>query len=95
MNWKMFWEQYSVLINLKPGLSEPEKLAYLRQALKDGQAKNVIEGLSGLGDDYKDAVEYLRRHYDKPRLNPSQTRSFNYRGSFVKRRKWKRVMTPS
>ena len=56
------------MIDLKPRLSDPEKLAYLRQALKDGQAKDVIEGLSGLGDDYKHAVEYLRGRYDKPRL---------------------------
>ena len=68
MNWKTFWEQYSVSIDSKPGLSDPEKLAYLRQALKDGQVKDVIEGLSGSGDDYKDAVEYLRGRYDKPRL---------------------------
>ena len=68
MNWKMFWEQYFVSIDLKPGLSDPEKLAYLCQALKDGQAKDVIEGLSGLGDDYKDTVEYLHGRYDKPYL---------------------------
>ena len=36
--------------------------------MKDGQANDVIEGLSGSGDDYKDAVEYLRGQYDKPRL---------------------------
>ena len=59
MNWKIFWEQYSVLIDSKPRLSDPEKLAYLRQAVKDGQAKDVIEGLSGSCDDYKDAVEYF------------------------------------
>ena len=68
MNWKTFWEQYSVSIDLKPGLTDPEKLAYLCRALKDGEAKEGIEGLSGSGDDYKDAVKYLRAHYDKPHL---------------------------
>ena len=68
MNWKTFWEQYSVSIDSKPRLSDPEKLTYLRQALKDRQAKDVIEGLSGSGDDYKDGMEYLRGQYDKPCL---------------------------
>ena len=43
-------------------------MAFLCQPLKDRQAKDVVEGLSGLGDDYKDTVEYLSGHYDKPRL---------------------------
>ena len=64
----MFWEQYPVSIDSKPRLTDPEKLAYLCQALKDGEAKEVIEGLSGLGDDYKDTVEYLCERYDKRRL---------------------------
>ena len=68
MNWKTFWEPYSILKDSKPGLSDPEKLAYLCQVLKDRQAKDVIEGLSRSGDDYKDAVEYLHGRYDKPRL---------------------------
>ena len=63
MNWKTFWERYSVSIDSKPGLSGTEKLVCLRQALKDGQVKDVIEGLSGLGDDYKDAMEYHRGCY--------------------------------
>ena len=68
MNWKTFWEQYSVSIDSKPRLTDSEKLAYLCQALKHGEAREVLEGLSGSGDDYKGTVEYLRRCYDKPRL---------------------------
>ena len=43
MIWKRFWEQCSVSIDSKPGLTDPEKLAYLCKALKDGKAKEVIE----------------------------------------------------
>ena len=43
MNWKTFCEQHSVLIDSKPGLTDPEKLAYiymyLCQALKDGEKR--------------------------------------------------------
>ena len=48
-------------IDSKSQLDDAEKLAYLEQALKDGPAKNTIEGLSGSGDDYKEAIECLRK----------------------------------
>ena len=35
MNCKTFWAQCTVSINLKPGLTDPEKLAYLHQATRD------------------------------------------------------------
>ena len=41
---------------------------YLQQLLKDGSAKNVIEGLSRSEDYYSEAVEYLQTHFDHPRL---------------------------
>ena len=45
-------------------LSEAEKLVYLRQALKDGSAKNTIEGLSRSGEQYQEAVGCLHVRYD-------------------------------
>ena len=68
MEWRSFWEQFEVSVHSKPHLSDPEKLAYLRQAVKGGPARYVIEGLSGSGDDYRGAVETLRERYDRPRL---------------------------
>ena len=59
-------EQYQVLIDSKSKLSNPEKLAYLWQALKDGEVMNVIEGLSWTGDDYLKAVKYLLEWYNQP-----------------------------
>ena len=67
-NWPTFWEQFDVAINSKPKLTNSEKLAYLRQAVKDGPAKNTIEGLTGSGDNYPEAIACLRSRYDKPRL---------------------------
>ena len=68
MNWRRFWEQYEVSIHSRTHLTDPEKLAYLRQSLKNGPARHVIEGLSGSGNDYAEAVECLQKRYDKPRL---------------------------
>ena len=41
---------------------------YLRQSLKDGTAKGVIEGLSRSGNCYSEANESLKVHYDRPQL---------------------------
>ena len=38
MNWSNFWDQFSVAIHDKTELSDTAKLAYLRDALKDGPA---------------------------------------------------------
>ena len=41
---------------------------YLQQSLKNGSAKNVIEGLSCSGDNYSEAVECLEARFDRPCL---------------------------
>ena len=45
-----------------------EKIVYLQHTIKDGSAKNAIEGLSHLGDNYDEAIECLWSRYDRPRL---------------------------
>ena len=44
------------------------ELAYLRDALKNGLALNIIEGLAQTADNYSQAISCLRQCYDKPRL---------------------------
>ena len=68
LNWTTFWEQFSISGHNRPNISDPEKLVYLQQALKDGSAKHAIEGLSRSGDHYKEAVDCLQQRYDRPRL---------------------------
>ena len=68
VNWKTFWEQFSISIDSRPHLSDSEKLVYLRHSLKDGSAKGVIEGLSRSGEYYAEAIESLKKRYDRPRL---------------------------
>ena len=50
LNWRSFWEQFCVSVHDRFSLSDSEKLVYLQHSLKDGTAKNVIEGLSLSGD---------------------------------------------
>ena len=42
LNWRTFWEQFQVSIHNKDQLSNAEKLAYLKDALKDGPAEHII-----------------------------------------------------
>ena len=50
INWRTSWEQFSISIYSRSGLSDAEKLVYLQHLLKDGSAKGAIEGLSRSGD---------------------------------------------
>ncbi len=68
INWRTFWEQFAVSVHNRSKLSNAEKLTYLRHALKDGSAKHVVEGLSSSGDHYGEAVDCLRKRYDRLRL---------------------------
>ena len=68
LNWKSFWEQFCVSIHNRSSLSDSEKLVYLQSALKDGSAKQVIEGLSRSGKYYAEAIECLCSRFNRPRL---------------------------
>ena len=75
LSWQTFWEQFNVSVHERSHLSEAEKLVYLRQALKDGSAKNTIEGLSRSGEQY-----HVRKIIDAPSLrdgNGKELRKFH------------------
>ena len=59
MNWHSFREQYEVSIHSKPQLTDPEKLAYFRQASKNGSTRQVVEGLSGTNNNYAEVMDCL------------------------------------
>ena len=68
IHWKQFWDQFVVAVHGKTSLSNAEKTVYLQHAIKDGSAKNAIEGLFHSGDKYEEAVECLQSRYNRPRL---------------------------
>ena len=68
IHWKQFWDQFTVAVHNKTILSNAEKTVYLQHAIKDGSAKNAIEGLSHSGDNYEEAIECLKSRYNRPRL---------------------------
>ena len=68
VNWTVFWEQFQISVHSRSQLSNSEKLAYLKHALKEGAAKHTIDGLSGSGDHYEEAIDCLKKRFDRPRL---------------------------
>ena len=42
MNWSSIWEQFEVSIHKKETLGDVEQLVFLRDALKDGSARQII-----------------------------------------------------
>ena len=68
LNWRSFWEQYKVSVHDQTSLTPSKKLTYLKRSVKDGSARHVVEGLSGSGDQYTEAVDCLRQRFDRPRL---------------------------
>ena len=65
-NWHLFWKQFQAAVQDKPQLEEVDKLPYLREALKDGPARNVIKGLTQTAESYQQAVRCLKDCYDRP-----------------------------
>ena len=55
-------------IHSKAQLNDAENLAYLRDALRDGPTRHVVEGLSQDTDYYKEAIGCLQRRYDRSGL---------------------------
>ena len=68
INWKSFWEQFCISVYDQTNQSDHEKLVYLQHSLKDGLAKDTIEGLSHSGDHCAEAIVCLKSRYDRPHL---------------------------
>ena len=68
LQWQPFWEQFEVSVHSRVSLTNAEKLVYLQQAIKNGSAWTVIDGLSRSGDQYDEAVDCLKARYNRPRL---------------------------
>lgn len=68
LNWKQFWEKFTVSVNDRSNLSNAEKLVHLQHVIKDGSAKPIIKGLSQSAEHYEEAVKFLNARYNCPRL---------------------------
>ena len=68
LNWVAFWEQFEVAFHRNKKMHDGQKFVYVREAVKEGPAKQVIQGISHSSGSYEEAVEYLRKRYDRRRI---------------------------
>ena len=68
LNWTTFYDQFNIAIRSSTHLSDSQKLVYLRESIKDDQAKSVIEGLSQSSQSYSEEIDCLMQRYDRPTL---------------------------
>lgn len=68
-----FWDSFHSLVHLRPGLTDYEKLIYLKSCLKEGsKAAQTLSGFSQQGSSYKPAVDRLKRTFGDKKLRMSQ-----------------------
>ena len=68
LNWHLFGEQFQAAVHKGLQLGEVDKLTYLWDSLKDGPAKNIIEGLIQTAESYQEVIRCLNDRYNHPRL---------------------------
>ena len=55
LKWWLFWEQFQAAVHDEPHLEVVNKLTYLRDKLKDGPTRNVVQGLlTQMAESYQD-----------------------------------------
>ena len=64
----MFWERFEAAVHDKPHIGDVDKLTYLRDAIKGGRGRNVIQGLTQTAESQQEAIECLKARYDLPRI---------------------------
>ena len=64
LNRTSYREQSEVAVHNKCGLQEVEKLAYLKDVVKDSPARHVIEGLLQTTGRYSEAIGCLQEQHD-------------------------------
>ena len=68
LHWQPFWEQFKTFTHNHSSLYNSKKLVYLQQAIRSGSARTAIEGLSHSGDQYDEAVGFLKERYNRSHL---------------------------
>ena len=67
LEWTSFWDSFSSAINENPGLSDVDKMNYLKGLLK-GEALKVIGGLTLTSYNYVIAIDLLKERFGKKQV---------------------------
>ena len=67
LKWRSFWDQFEVAIHQNDSLSDINKFNYLKCFLT-GEVLSSISGLALTSENYKGAVDILKKRYGNPRV---------------------------
>ena len=67
LSWPLFWERFSVAIDQNSRLSDEEKLAYLRSAMKSPLAKQIVSPQTGGSHNYSTLLNLLKQTFEDKR----------------------------
>ena len=67
LKWRGFWDQFEVAIDRNDSLSDINKFNYLKRFVT-GEALSSISGLALTSDNYKEAVDILKKRYGNPQV---------------------------
>ena len=67
LKWQGFWDQFNVAIHQNESLSDINKVNYLKRFLT-GEALVSISGLALSSDNYKEAIDILKKRYGNPQV---------------------------
>lgn len=68
MQWATFWQRFSSSVDSNSNLNEIDKLTYLREAVKDKKAADLVMSTSSAPGQYAKLVAMLKERYDQRRL---------------------------
>ena len=67
LSWPLFWEHFSVAIDQNSRLSDEEKLAYLRSAMKSPLAIQIVSPQTGGSHKYSTLLNLLKQTFEDKR----------------------------
>ena len=68
MEWTQFWEQFKQAVHDNPDVTNPNKLAYLRDAIRDPETRNLLYCSNETDGYYDEMVAVLHSRFDQGRV---------------------------
>ena len=68
MKWSTFWESFQAVVDTNDKLNLSHKFTYLREAIKDPKASQLLYSGTSTPTKYQELVKLLIKCYDKKRL---------------------------
>ena len=65
LDWAVFWERFQSTMDKEVGLSDSDKLTYLRSAMKCKSGEDILNMAIGAGEDYPTIITSLQKAFEQ------------------------------